>query len=109
MANYLSCMVTTDEYKLWMMLRTDKDKEIELMRTLAVKYDVKWVEPPVEEGAVWEEDEDEDWSEPLEQPVLPADYPFVDEEGYDIKCCYCNARWCDTKTEDGVWFHKDCE
>jgi hypothetical protein len=34
--------------------------------------------------------------------------PLYDEDGYDIKCEYCNARWVDKKV-NGVWIHADCE
>ena len=31
------------------------------------------------------------------------------EAGWDEKCCYCNSRMCDSKTEDGRWLHKECD
>jgi hypothetical protein len=34
--------------------------------------------------------------------------PECDEDGYDLKCGYCNSRNPDTKV-DGVWIHADCE
>ena len=39
----------------------------------------------------------------------PENYPYYDEEGHDIKCAWCNARWCDKKNENGLWVHNDCE
>lgn len=64
-----------------------------------------------------DEEEDDGWgisskrkAEIIEEKTMKkSEMPLYDEEGRDIKCFWCNGRWCDNKVKDGVYVHKDCD
>jgi hypothetical protein len=45
----------------------------------------------------------------FEREQKKLEMPLYDEDGRDIKCFWCNGRWCDNKVKDGVYVHKDCD